>query len=96
MKAYLLAFNPQVVPRQTILNFLDTRAEVLNWMAILAGGILVISEQTAQALSALIRQQHPQLWFIVTEIPRGMNDGFLSKTAWDFINAPRSSGRWTP
>ena len=94
MKPYLLAFNVQLIPRQTMLAFLDTRPEILNWMAILEGSIIVISEKSAQTLSALIRQQYPHLWFILTEIPPYKNDGTLSSAAWDFINAPKSSGRW--
>jgi len=95
MRAFLLSFNDSVVARQVMLNFLDTRPEVLNWFTPLQGGIFVISDSNAQALAALIRQAFPHLYFVIAELPRGYNDGALSPDAWHFINDPKSSGRWT-
>lgn len=91
---YLFSFNCLAMPRQQVLDFLDTLPQVLNWYAVLAESIIVISEHNAAELRELIRNRYPYTFFIITEIPRGNNDGLLPKAAWDFINNPRSSGRW--
>ena len=94
MRAFLLSFNDAIVPRQVVLNFLDTRPEVLNWYAPLQGGVFIISNLNAQGLAELIRQAFPNLYFVIAELPRGYNDGMLPSAAWQFINDPKSSGRW--
>ena len=93
MRGFLLSFNDSVVSRQVILNFLDTRREVLNWYAPLQGGVFIISNANAQTLAALVRQAFPNLFFVIAELPRGYNDGWLPADAWNFINDPKSSGR---
>ncbi len=92
MKPYLMIFNSIALPRQTLLNYLDTRPEVLNWYAFLDTGVFIISTHTAYQLSELIRQHFPGVYFVVTEVPSGSNDGWLPKAAWDFINNPRRPG----
>ena len=94
MRPFLLAFNDSVVARQVVLDFLDTRPEVLNWYTALQGGVFIISDANAQTLAALVRQAFPYLFFVITELVRGYNDGALPRAAWDFINDPKSSGRW--
>lgn len=94
MRAFLLSFNDAVVSRPAMLQFLDTRPEVLNWYAPLQGGIFIISNSNSQALAALIRGAFSHLYFVIAELPRGYNDGSLPPAAWNFINNPTSSGRW--
>ena len=94
MRAFLLNFNDSIISRPIMLNFLDTRPEVLNWYAPLQGGVFIISNASSQTLAALVRQSFPSLYFVVAELPRGYNDGTLPPAAWNFINNPTSSGRW--
>lgn len=94
MKAFLLVFPPEIMPRQAILNFLDTRSEVLNWLAIFSGAILVVSEQDVRQLSELFRQGFPGIEFFLTEVLYQKNDGWQNSAVWDFVNNPKSSGRW--
>ena len=91
MRAFLLAFNDSLVPRQMMQNSLDKVPEILNWLAILQGGIFLTSDSSAQQLSQRIREQYPYLHFVVAELPRGFNDGFLPQVGWDFINDPKPS-----
>ena len=94
MRSYVLVFNDTVASRQSMLDFLDTRSEVLNWYAFSGEGIFVVSEYTAHELAAIIHQQFPALFFVVSEVVPARNDGFLPSVAWDFVNIPKSSGRW--
>ena len=94
LRSYVLIFNSVFVPRQTMLDFLNTRREVLNWYAFLDGTIFIISRQNATQLGEMIHTQFPTVFFLVTTVPNYDNNGWLPKAAWDFINIPRSSGRW--
>jgi hypothetical protein len=94
MKPYLFSFNATMGTRQQVLDFLDTLPQVLNWYAPLPESVIIISERGVSELQALIHNRYPMSYFIITEIPPGGNDGWLPKVAWDFINNPRSSGRW--
>ena len=94
LKPYLVAFNDAQITRQALLDFLDTRPEVKNWFAFMPAAIFVISDRSARQLAEAIRSGFPGKNFVVSEVPAGANDGWLGKDVWDFINNPRSSGRW--
>jgi hypothetical protein len=95
LKPFLFVANlPQGVTRAQILEHLNTRQEVKHWYAFFPNAIVVISDRNATELMSAVRQQFPSLHFIVTEIPTGSNNGWLNKDVWEFINNPRSSGRW--
>jgi hypothetical protein len=92
---YLLIFNRDDGPRQEILDYLDTRREVKNWFAFLPDAIFIISDSDALTLSNLFSLKFPSRYFLITEVPAGKNNGWLIQRAWDFINNPKSSGRWS-
>lgn len=91
LRVFLMAHNGE---RQSFLNFLDTRPEVLNWMANLSHGVLIISKQDASTLTNIIHKAFPYEWFVISEIDPSKVNGFIDKRAWDFVNNPRASGRW--
>ena len=91
VKAYLLTF---VVPREPILEFLDSRREVLNWFAVFPNTILVASRSDLTALTGILRVSFPWLWFILAELEPTKVNGFINQPVWEFINQPKSSGRW--
>lgn len=95
LKPFLVIFDNSQLPRQTLLDHLDTRSEIKNWFAFLPSAVVVVSDQTASSVAACIRTGFPNQLFIVTEISSGANDGWLGKNVWDFINNPKSSGRWS-
>lgn len=94
MRPYLFCFNATMGSRQQVVDFLDTLPQILNWYAPLPQSIILISDQPARTLRELIHNRYPQSFFIITEIQSKGADGWLPKAAWDFINRPRSSGRW--
>jgi len=91
MKVYLFTFG---LDRKPILDFLDLQPAVLNWFAINWHAILIASESDATTLSTIIHQQFPNLWFIITEVDKVRTNGWMNNAVWDFINSPKSSGRW--
>ena len=92
-KVFLLTFNGLDKP---ITDFLDTRREVLHWFKILSNAILIVSRSNSAALASLIHLRFPFTWFVITELDRLKTTGWINKSVWDFINNPRSSGRWEP
>jgi hypothetical protein len=83
-------------PRDPLTNYLNSRREVLNWFAILPAAILVVSRMNATDLKNIIHAGFPNLWFMISEIDPAKINGWMNKPAWDFINNPKSSGRWEP
>ena len=92
-KVFLVTFNGIAEP---FTRFLDTRPEVLNWFKILSNAILIVSRSDAATLSNLLRNQFPVIWFVLTEMDPHKTAGWINKPVWDFINDPKSSGRWEP
>ena len=92
-QVFLLTFTGFRLP---VTSFLDTRPEVLNWFLILENAILVVSREDASTLAHLVHQQFPGRWILVTEVapdPHKTN-GWMNQKVWEFINNPKSSGRW--
>lgn len=94
LKPFLIVFNDAQINRQGLLDFLDTRSEIKNWYAFLPTAVFVISENSASQIAEVIRSEFPGKNLFVSEVPRGANDGWLGANVWDFINSPKSSGRW--
>ena len=94
MRVFMVVFNPAYQPRQALLDFLDTRREVLNWFAFLPAGVFVVSRMDAHELSVLIHEKFPATYLLVSEVNPETTNGWQSANAWDFINKPKSSGRW--
>jgi hypothetical protein len=91
---YLLIFKQSEGYRQDILNYLDTCREVKNWYAFMPEAIFIISDVDAHVLTKVFQRKYPNRNFMITEIPVGRNNGWLNSQEWDFINHPKSSGRW--
>ncbi len=97
MNTYILSFSSKnnMIARQTLLDFLDTRKEILNWYAPMPFTVLIISRETLKVVSTLIRNRFSNnITFLLSEVEPSTIDGFIDKRVWDFINNPKSSGRW--
>ncbi|MBX9657081.1 MAG: hypothetical protein K2X00_00830 [Nitrospiraceae bacterium] len=94
MKVYLLTFNYDLAPRQTVLDYLDTRREVLNWYAFLQGSVFLVSRSSIIDMETLFAIRFPNVFFVIIEVSAGKCGGWLPKQTWEFVNQPKSSGRW--
>jgi hypothetical protein len=98
MKTYLISFTSPKYPsvnRKQILDLLDTQIIIKNWYGIMPYAILVSCEDDISStdISKVIGGRFPSnLTFLVTETTSA--DGLANKEVWDFINKPKSSGRW--
>lgn len=94
MKVYILAFNDFMGIQKAVLDFLDTRREILNWCSVLPHSILIVSDRPIAELNQIFASQFPGRYFLLSEIRGQTSNGLLPRFAWDFINTPKSSGRW--
>ena len=96
MNVYLITFmssNSPFVERQEVLNYLNTQSNIKNWYAVMPNAILVVTPEDHNFVTKIIadRFRH-NMSFIVTDAK--MANGSINKQVWDFINEPKSSGRW--
>jgi hypothetical protein len=91
--AYILVFDNALGTRQEVQDFLNTRAEVLNWYACLPNAIFIVSDKTAKTLSAVIREfdAGKNARFIVLDV-NADREGWLPRKAWDFMSTPKALG----
>ena len=94
-KVFLFVYS-NMMPPQMVTNYLDTRPEILHWFAIFPNAILSVSRGDASTVKEAIHLQFPRLLFMVAEIDRNKINGWMNSPVWDFINVPKSSGRWEP
>jgi len=85
MRVYLLVYDEDI-REQALLRFLDSRAEILDWMTILPASVLLVSRRTARQLTALLNKKYPDAQFLLTKIETPQTDGMLPEECWDFIN----------
>jgi len=103
LNAFLVIFEPIVINplipggitvRKTLLDFLDTRSEIKNWITVTSASFLVASDNNATSISAILHQKFPTLLFLVTKVESKNSNGWLNENIWRFINSPKSSGKW--
>jgi hypothetical protein len=84
-----------MIQRKDILDYLDTQNIIKNWYGIMPYAILVSAEDNINItdISKVLATRFPSnLTYVVTDT--SFADGMANKEVWDFINQPRSSGRW--
>lgn len=94
MNPFLLVIDISSITRQEVLNFLDTRPEVLNWYAVFSNSIIVVSNTNALMLQNIIAANFKNTFFLISQINSTTTGGWMNKEVWDFISNPHSSGRW--
>jgi hypothetical protein len=93
-RCYVVNFNPFSLSRQSLLDFLDTQPDVVNWLTAnaLPGQVIVVSERSCSEVAALIRTRFSGESCTVSTVSE--IDGWMNQQYWDLVNAPKSSGRW--
>ncbi len=94
MRAYVVNYNPLMLPTHELWGYFDSRSEILNWYLPFAGTIMVVSNHNPTSLANLMSLRFPTHNFLITESNIYNTDGRLANVAWDFIRNPKSSGRW--
>jgi hypothetical protein len=93
-RCFVVNFNPVSLIRQSLLDFLDTQPDVVNWLTsnALPGQVMVVSDRSCIEVARLIRTRFSGELFTVSTVSE--IDGWMNQGYWDFVNAPKSSGRW--
>jgi hypothetical protein len=87
--AFLLTFDTTQTSRKDVIEVIDSLSEIVNWYAFLPASLCLVSRLSAADLSRVIRSRLPDLRFIVVQLGKGQRQGWLPRSAWDFINDPR-------
>ncbi len=95
MKSYQISFDPSFINTPYLLQFFDSRSEILNWYTPFSGTIFIVSSKNQKELANLLAAHYTYYNnFIITEVNAHNTDGRLPPHAWNFINNPKSSGKW--
>lgn len=92
--SYLLVINGITKNRAQVQVFLDSRPEILNWMATFPNAIFIVSEKSASEIGSILRPfLHPD-HFILLDVDTD-RAGWMSKKTWNFIyNKKASWEKW--
>lgn len=85
MKVYLLVYDEDI-REESLLRFLDSRKEILDWMTALPASVLLVSRHSLRQLTKVLSKQYPAAHFLLTEIETTQTDGMLPEECWKFIN----------
>ncbi len=88
MRSFILSFSDEIT-EQEVLNFLDRRREVLNWLSVLPNTVFIVSEHDAEDLTNMLARKFPDGIFVVSEYNAGRANGMLTDDAWEFLNNPK-------
>ena len=91
MKAFILSYNDPRIPDQDMVDFLDSRPEVLNWFTFLPNTIFLTSSRDIEVLTKIIGRKFPSTFFLISEYNSKKANGALTDEAWDFLNKPKSA-----
>lgn len=88
MKAFILSFSDEV-SEQEVLDLLDRRREVLNWLRVLPNTVFLVSNVNAETLTNILARKFPDSFFVISEYNTRRANGMLTDDAWEFLNNPK-------
>ncbi len=71
-----------------MLEFLNSRRDVLNWMSVLPNTVFIVSNASVETLTNVLRRRFPNAFFLITEFNTRKANGALTDGVWDFLNKP--------
>jgi hypothetical protein len=89
MKSFILSISDAETSEQEVLNFLDKRREVLNWLSVLTNTVFIVSNLNTDSLTDMLARKFPDSLFIISEFNSKKANGLLTDQAWDFLNNPK-------
>ncbi len=88
MKAFILSFSDEV-SEQAVLNFLDRRDEILNWLSVLPNSIFIVPDHNVEELTNILARKFRDALFLLVEYNTKRANGLLTDEAWEFLNNPK-------
>ncbi len=87
MNVYFLVYDEDI-REESLLPFLDSRKEVLDWMTILPASVLLVTRHSLRQLTRMLNKKYPDAQFLLAELKTTETDGMLPEECWNFINSP--------
>jgi hypothetical protein len=82
MTLYMMSFTG--ADRQKILDSIDALKEIPDWFAS-TGAIFITTDKSAEWVSDKIRNQIPELNFLISPFILTDAQGWTSKSTWEFL-----------
>ena len=88
MNVYLLVYNESCGTQEYVLDFIDTRTDILNWLVSFPSSVFIVSKKDITKLSKIFFKQFAGGMFVLTLIDNENTDGLLMAHEWEFLNNP--------
>ena len=85
MKTFLFSFNVMQIDSEIVRSRLNAAPEILDWLVLSSGLILVKSYHDFTDLAERMRNSFPKMQFLVTEVNPDTCDGWMPQPIWDFL-----------
>ncbi len=89
MNTYLLTFDQATASRRTVVAQIDRIREISNWMFFFDNAVCLISDESVERLTDLLRERLPETHFLVVKLEQSKRGGWLRQSIWDFIRSPK-------
>ena len=86
--AYLFTADTTQQNFRLLLDTIDTVRAVRNWMRMLPGAAVLVSELDVDDLHTELKLALPEQRYLLVELERGNKNGWLPRKVWDFMNQP--------
>ena len=92
-RAYLFVYGDDLGTREEVKTILEAIPQIVNWRYEMPNSFYLISSETAETLSALIRMESgkDKPTFLVVEILSNRY-GWLNPEGWEFIRKKKAVG----
>ena len=90
MKSYLFTYS-QLCTQEWAHTVLNDTEGVQTWVAPFPYSAILVSKLNTQALSAILRERLPNVWFVVAEMNGQSADGWLPGDLWEYVNDPQKA-----
>lgn len=88
---YLFVVDSSTMSRTDALEIIDQLPEVVNWQTILPDAAVLISPLRASDLHRVLHDKFQSKKYIITLLESGKKAGWLNRSAWEFMNHPKSA-----
>ena len=88
--SYLLVVDSSQKTLQDWIEKIDLLPEIVNWQKILPDAAVLISRAEVRTVNTLLRDAMPNKRYLLVRTEMGAKQGWLAKSAWDFINKPQA------
>ena len=92
LRSYLVVADTSQTNMSDFIDKIDAIDSIVNWQKILPDALVVVSGEPVNAVSAAIKGALESKRFLIVKLDAGGKNGWLAKSAWEFMNNPKRVG----